>query len=239
MSLIDDMMAHASESYPDEACGLVVAHGKHCRVLRAKNIAHDPRVHFDLDPDAWLEVGDHEAVIGVYHSHPSGIAQPSLADRSSCEASGLPWHIVGYETGDYVRIEPTGFEAPLLQRPYVYGVHDCWSLVRDWCRQELGLSLKDFHREPLWWEKGQNLFLENAQACGFVAVDGQDFQKGDVVLIQVQSPVPNHIAVWLGDGTIMHHVQGRLSSRDPWAGFWVRHMTHHFRHKSRIGMTDG
>ena len=50
----------------------------------------------------------------------------------ACEASGLPWHIVGIPSEDWIRIEPTGFVAPLVGRGWSHGVLDCYSLVRDW-----------------------------------------------------------------------------------------------------------
>lgn len=32
--------------------------------------------------------------------------------------------------------------------------------------------------------------------------------------------VPNHAAVYLGDGLMLHHMYGRLSSRDVYGGYW-------------------
>lgn len=235
--MLEQMMEHAAAAYPQEACGLVVAtrNGTRARLIRAKNIAADPIRTFDLDPDAWLEVGDTEEVIGVYHSHPDSTSEPSMADRTSCEASGLPWHIVGYPLGSYSRIEPVGFRAPYKGRPYVHAIHDCYGIMRDWYSWEWGLHLPDFKREDLWWEKGQNLYLDNFEACGFVQLIDKDPQQGDMFLIQANGKVPNHAAIWLSDGTILHHVRDRLSGYDPWGGFWLKHSTHHLRHNSKIG----
>ena len=233
--LIDDILAHANEDYPNEACGLVVAQGKRHRVIRARNLAHEPGLTFDLDPGAWLEVRPGETVVGIYHSHPSGDPEPSLCDLSGCEASGLPWHIVGCQTGAYRMVEPRGFRAPYVGRPYVYGAHDCWTLARDWYQWEWGLKLPDFRREPRFWLKGQSMFVDNLGVCGFVNLVDEEPLPGDAFLVQVASPVPNHVAVWLGDGTILHHVQGRLSTRDPWGGYWQKHASHHIRHNSKMG----
>lgn len=236
---LQDMLAHAEASYPNEACGLVVAAGKKHRLIRARNLSEEPRTSFIIDTDAFLEVGDGEDVIGVYHSHSDTSPEPSLADRTHCEASGLPWHIVSWPSAGYAFLEPSGFRAPYLERPYVYGIHDCYSIGRDWYMWEWGLDLPNFAREPEWWNKGQNLFLENFEACGFVQLIDQDAQVGDAFLIQVRSNVPNHMAIYLGEGMILHHCQGRLSTKDPWGGYWAKHCTHHLRHNSKIGERHG
>jgi hypothetical protein len=49
--------------------------------------------------------------------------------------------------------------------------------------------------------------------------------------MQVASPVPNHAAIYLDDGPILHHLQGRLSSRDVYGGYWQKITTHTLRHQ--------
>lgn len=236
--ILEEMMQHAAEAAPHEACGLVVMAGKKHRLVRARNLADQPTLHFDLDPEAWLDVKDHEEVIGIYHSHPNGRAQPSQADRTSCELSGLPWHIVGYPSGEYTRIEPCGYEAPYLERPYVWGVHDCYTLICDWYRREFGIQLEPVLCKEGWWNRGENLYVELFASRGFVEVKDEP-REGDVLLIQVNSPVPNHGAIHLGNGTILQHVQGRLSTKDRWGGVWAKHCTHVLRHNAKMGITNG
>mgnify|MGYP003704446663 CR=1 FL=1 len=83
---------------------------------------------------------------------------------------------------------------------------------------------------------GQNLYLDNFGSAGFEAlgsVQSEDMEVGDVLLMQVASPVPNHAAIYLGDGLILHHLQGRLSSRDVYGGYWQKITTHTLRHTLR------
>lgn len=238
--LREQLVVAAQLDFPNEACGLVVAQtsGK-WRLVRANNMAFEPRITFDLDPDAWLEVQDDEEVIGIYHSHPSGIAEPSLADLSACEASGLPWHIVGYQTGDYRAFQPSGFRAPYLKRPYVFGVHDCYGIVRDWYLWEWDIELPDVIRRDLFWKNGQDLFMDNFQHCGFQNVGDVPIEVGDLFILQVKSDLPNHMMLYIGDGVVLHHASGRLSSREVWGGFWAKHSLLHLRHNSRLGHTNG
>ena len=234
MDFLQGMLAHAQQDQYNEVCGLVVARGKKVRLIQAENQATNTTITFDLDPAAWLQVQEGEEVIGIYHSHPSGTPEPSLADLTSCEISELPWHIVTPQ-GGYRRIEPSGFRAPYLRRPYVYGVHDCYAIVRDWYNWEWGLNLPNFHRDEEWWKKGQDLFMDNFEDCGFVEIADGEAKEGDAFLMQVYSEVPNHVAIYTGGGLILHHVRDRLSSKDPWGGYWRESMTNHLRHRTRLG----
>lgn len=38
--------------------------------------------------------------------------------------------------------------------------------------------------------------------------------------VRSKNGVPNHAAVYLGDGLMLHHMYGRLSSRDVYGGYW-------------------
>ena len=43
---------------------------------------------------------------------------------------------------------------------------------------------------------------------------GEKLQEGDCLLMSIRGKGLNHIAVFLGGNDILHHFQGRLSSRD-------------------------
>lgn len=228
------MMAHALEHPRQEVCGLVVARGSKCRVIRASNLAENPERDFDLDPRAWLEVATDEDVLGIYHSHPNGPAIPSAADLASCEATGLRWYIVSPGSGGYTSFEPSGYEAPYEGRPYVYGVHDCYAIVRDWFKREHGIALDPIDSENYWWERGESLFLDNFEKQGFIQVLGEVPRKSDLSLIQISGPCPNHIVVHTGRGTILHHIANRLSCEESWDGMYSRYATHLIRHKDLL-----
>ena len=118
----------------------------------------------------------------------------------------------------------------LVGREWSHGVLDCYALVRDWYQLERGVDLPNFARFDDWWKRGENLYIENFARAGFAPVDASDLQAGDCFLMQVASSVPNHAAVYLGDGLILHHLQGRLSSRDVYGGYWQKVTTHILRY---------
>jgi proteasome lid subunit RPN8/RPN11 len=215
----DDALRHAQECQPRESCGLLVVVRGRLRYRACPNLATDPDEHFVIDPRAWADAEDAGEIVAVVHSHPAGWPDASSADRAGCESSGLPWHIVGLPSGAWCCITPTGYRAPLLGREFRWGVHDCYSLIRDWYAEERGVVLPDFPRRAGDFEAGRDLYGEGFPRAGFVAVDGPP-EVGDVLLFRVAARVPDHGAVYVGDDRILHHMHGRLSSRDAWDGFW-------------------
>lgn len=132
--------------------------------------------------------------------------------------------------GEIYRFEPSGFEAPLVGRQFCHGITDCYSLVRDWHKREHGIELPDFERRDGWWHNGQDLYMEQFRQAGFEPAKGEP-RSGDCFLMQVRAPVANHAAIYLGDGLILQHLHGRLSSRDVYSGYFQEVARVRIRHK--------
>lgn len=220
---------HAKAAYPREACGLLVIRKGREVYFPCRNIGVGTD-QFVIHPEDYAYADAEGEIVGVVHSHPNLPPTPSQADLVACEASGLPWHIVGIPNETWVSIKPTGYVAPLVGRVWSHGVLDCYSLVQDWFLMNRGVLLPSFPRFDEWWKRGENLYLDNFATVGFSAIDAADIETGDCFLMQVASPVPNHAAVYLGDGLILHHLQGRLSSRDVYGGYWQKITTHTLRY---------
>ncbi|WP_428984518.1 C40 family peptidase [Ralstonia thomasii] len=230
--------AHALEVYPRECCG-VIADGVY---IPCRNVAADPTRDFELSPEDYAGAEDTGPITHIVHSHPGGSAQPSQADLTACEGSGLPWAIVslGAQLDGTIGIEewyefgPSGYSAPLIGCEFSHGTNDCYGLVRRYFWQTHGVSLPDFYRSADWWDDGHSdLYREGFPQAGFSALPaGTQPQPGDVLLMQIRSRnnVPNHAAVYLGDGWILHHCYGQLSRRDMLARYQP-YVTHTLRHK--------
>jgi proteasome lid subunit RPN8/RPN11 len=226
-----DVCGHAAAEYPKEACGLVIIKRGRQVYFPCRNLAVGTD-QFAIDPEDYAKADQAGEIVAVVHSHPNLPAEPSQADLVSCEASGLPWFILSYPVGTWSETYPQGYKAPLVGRQWSHGVLDCYSIIRDWYDQERGITLPDFERHDEWWLRGHNLYEENFEKAGFREIDGVNLMTGDVILMQVGSPVSNHGAVYLGDGLILHHVQGRLSTRDVYGGYWLKNTTKHLRYEN-------
>ena len=235
-SVKKDILAAGIEAYPNEACGLIIAVGKKQRVVICRNVSTTPRETFAISPVDYAAAASEGEVIAAWHTHPSGDATPTEGDRVGCEACGLPYLIMGVKKdaaqGEIVLLEPCGYVAPYVGRPYVGGVFDCYSIVRDWYIRERGVALSDYPRVETDGRPGYAFFLERYPQEGFVRLpEGCAADVGDVFVIQTNGPTTNHLALYVGDDRILHHCHGRLSSHAIYGGgYWQKHTVAHLRH---------
>lgn len=231
--------AHAIAEYPRESCGLVVDAKGGLRYHACENTATSPSQHFRIRGEDWIAASKLGKVVGVVHSHPDGAAKPSEGDLAACEATAVPWHILAVHADENREIavvdryswQPDGFKAPLVGRSFHYGVLDCWTLARDWYREERGIDMPDVDHGPDdWWEDTESDFSpyedeSNYEKCGLVRLPlGTDLKEGDLIVMQVRSKSskPNHVGILIDAerGIMLHHLYHALSERTVYGGYW-------------------
>ena len=76
-----ELVAHARDEEPNEACGLLVLEGGVAtRYERGRNAAESPyRFELEIDPDVWF-LEDDGVELAVFHSHPASPPRPSRTD---------------------------------------------------------------------------------------------------------------------------------------------------------------
>ena len=116
------MLAEAARAHPNEACGLLLGERRGARehivaTVPTANVAPDPTRNFEIDPAALIaahraeRAGEGLALLGWYHSHPSGDAAPSATDRASAPRDGRLWAIIAGGGVRLWRDAAAGFEA--------------------------------------------------------------------------------------------------------------------------------
>jgi proteasome lid subunit RPN8/RPN11 len=225
-----DIIEHGKKDSPREACGLVIIQKGRQVYVPCRNKANGSD-NFILDPEDYAEADRRGEIVAVIHTHPNMSAKPSQADLVACEQSGLPWFILGLPSEKWEYIEPKGYVAPLVGRQWSHGVLDCYAIIHDYYHQELGIKIPDFERSDEWWKRGENLYVDNFEKAGFKETTLQQLSKNDVILMRINSPVPNHGAIYLGDDLILHHVHGRLSTREVFGGYWLKNAAVYLRYE--------
>jgi len=206
---------HADKQAPKESCGLLaIIKGKET-YWPCKNLSESPDEFFVIDPDNWADCEDEGELIGIIHSHAYGSALPSDADKASCEHLGLPFYIYSVEQKNWIDLKPSGYTSGLYGRTWIWGKHDCWSLITDYFSNKKQINLK-------FWERPKSIktfcedpyFEKVLTGSGFKEVSKDNIINDDVLLMQGPDEKLNHVALYIGDQTILHHNIRQLSCRE-------------------------
>ena len=218
-------LEHAKQEDPKESCGLLLnIRGKE-EYFPCRNLSMTAHQCFIIDPEDYVRADNTGDITAIIHSHPVTPAVPSEADKISCEESNLPWHIVNPKTETWGYYEPCGYKPDLIGQPWVWGVSDCWSLVRRYYKEKLNIELRDWER-PTTPEEFINdpMFERCAEATGFRELrNDEKLENGDLLFMSILANGLNHVAIFL-DGDVLHHLTDRLSCKEPY-NQWLQKCT--------------
>ena len=224
-----DSKAHAEKEFPQESVGFVVE-GKY---VPLKNTHKDPENFFKVSPQAVAKYGD--KIQAIIHSHnvttnpetgkPHHDPFPSYDDMVTQINWNIPFGIQLINDAGSGNIMWWGYDdeniPPLEGRPYIHGVYDCFSLLRDYFRVACNVTLPDFPRHNEWWNRDDcpnNLYLDHIEQYAF-EIPVKELQPHDVVLLQIRSKVPNHAVVYEGGDIGIHHLTFAASKRESMSRF--------------------
>ncbi|MEP7005495.1 MAG: M67 family metallopeptidase [Sphingomonas bacterium] len=113
-TLLGGLLVDAKNAPDREVCGLLF--GTQGRIAEAEataNVAADPARAFEIDPAALFAAhrrarAGGPAIVGHYHSHPSGAAVPSARDAAQAMGDGALWLILTAREGRLWRTDRIG-----------------------------------------------------------------------------------------------------------------------------------
>lgn len=235
-----EIIEYCKSKYPEEACGLVIIFKGKYKWIPCENVAYDKKLFFAISPLDFANAEDMGKVSCVVHSHTNGNTNFTESDMDYQSSQGIPWMLC-VVNGDDEEPEIKWLckpkkELPLFGREYIWHISDCFSFVRDWYKQELGIVIPDFYRQENFWEKGQELYLDNLDSAGFVRdIPFRDIRYGDVILFKLTgTAITTHAGVYVGGNRIAHHLKGRLSSYDILGQYYKDKISTIVRHRSRV-----
>lgn len=204
--LVEAIVAHAARELPREACGLIVRRVGEAVYFPCRNEVAEEH-HFDIAAEDWVVAEDAGEVLAIVHTHTDGTYAPSEKDREQCDKSGFPWYVFGLH-GKWTRFTPKNWS--VTGKPFTWGVQDCYTLAHDW----MG-NTPDYERSEGFWRRS-DLFGRGVANSAFTTLPiDEEPRLGDLLLFSVRGKYPDHCAIYLGDGNILHHSVGRLSAATP------------------------
>ena len=110
--------------------------------------------------------------------------------------------------------------APLIGRPFFYGVFDCLALASDYLLDNYGVALPNPPHEWEFWAAGEPVIetvIASDQELPFRAVTDNQTRIGDVLLYTIGGTrYCNHLGVVCGErGEVLHHYLNRVSGVFP------------------------
>lgn len=213
----DVIRSAALQDPENETCGFVLESGE---VVQCFNRAEDPVNTFEISPLDYALYED-KGIKGVWHSHIK-LDGFSPFDQQVIASDPMPWAVYCLAKDHFTECNPHTV-APLLGRPYVFGVYDCYSVVSDKL-QEMGVALPQWERSFFgeWNTPEFTPFDDQALIVGR-PVQG-DYQPGDILLFNLGdfSGHTDHIGVLINNRTFLHHPAERLSRIDRFGSWWKR-----------------
>lgn len=202
----------AKEAYPNEMCGFVIGDD----FFVVENISQTPKDSFEISHIAQTEFAPRCKFF--IHSHPDGWACPSKKDMEQQRITDIPWGFIATDGKAVSEINFLGDSLPIHDlelRPFVHGITDCWSAIRDWYKLKRNVQLKDFPRSWRWWHENEDMYMDNLEKAGFEFYSLEKMKKegpkeGDLFLVNLdrRGPKLNHAGVYLGNGLGYHHTTG-------------------------------
>jgi len=232
MNWKEEALQHAKQQAPYEACGLLIVFEGKEKYCPCTNLAEETIDQFIIDPDDWVKYEDQGEVLAIVHSHPQDTNSPSQADLASCEYFDYPFYIVSLLDDSWNYLEPSGYQAPLLGRSWVWSSQDCASLVYTWYKENRNIILKDWARPKTIKEFYKTMnFADLIEQTGFKEVEkDKSFLNGDLLLFTNEYNKFSHIGIYIGDQMMIHHEIRKLSCRELYNKNWIDCTAKRFRY---------
>lgn len=212
--LMNDFYTHCKLKYPEEACGVIC----NKKFIPIENSSDNKSLEFFIDYETieTIETENNSKITAILHSHSNGSIVPSLNDMKAQISLDIPFGLCNIRYNEYTeefdisRIFWLGVTYTQLEnRPYIFGIFDCYSLLRDTLKLKYSIEIPNVPRY-YGWEKTENLFLDNFEKLGFTEISINEVDDGDVFLATFPGfkNKPIHCGVYIGNDKIIHHLSG-------------------------------
>lgn len=232
---------------PFECCGLIVKNERNKpTVFPCENVSNDKEDNYRISAEDYLsasELGDVEA---VYHSHPKESHCDNFTPLDLVnEGHGLEVILYLLHKNKFLLSSSNNYLNKYLERDYVAGITDCYTLLTDFYKDELDIHVKhydytvfDFFNEENWKSEKESPFDAYFKDEGFEEVEYEDIKMYDVLLFKnVNKFAPTfscHMAMYVGSQTMMHQPFNRVSELSPFTSRHLRFVTKIIRHKKLL-----
>lgn len=226
--LEDKIRTHLLTKYPEEGCGIILNKQGKLEWLPCENVAENKEESFALDSSVYIKAHLLGDIYAIVHSHVNSSPDLSEADISASNFLGIKYIVYSIPEGEKREYTPKKAVQKLTGRTYEFGKNDCYTLVKDYYKQEKNITLPTMDFKDFWWENGLDYFNQYYKDFGFIEVTSP--KPGDGIIFAVRSNVPNHCGIYLKEDLLLHHAENRLSCRESLYPFWIKNIVRYVRY---------
>jgi hypothetical protein len=154
--------------------------------------------------------------------------------RQQQAEDNLLYYLIANDLSAAKEYFPDGYfiNTPYINRPFIHGLFDCYTLLQDWMYREKNVKLPfNINRPWEWWGNQQSLYLSHAKDFGFLPVSGSA-QHGDVMIFALGSTIANHCAIYTEDNIVLHHRGAKFSCFEKLSDAFMAKLVTVVRHKN-------
>jgi proteasome lid subunit RPN8/RPN11 len=202
---------HSLRESPREACGLITRKQGVLSAHEALNNSED--IHrFRINAFDYVRASGEGQIVAVYHSHQKGYNFSEL-DKLNSQTHELIYILYCLENNSFLTYDPKNEFNNYIGKDFKWGTSDCFTLVRDFYKEELNIDIGDYPREDGWEKKFGPLFDKYFEKENFKEI--KNLKKYDGILFRTRKDGPSvHCAVYLGEGLMLHQPRNTISRID-------------------------
>tara|TARA_B100000902_G_C27173494_1_gene845101 strand:+ start:104 stop:841 length:738 start_codon:yes stop_codon:yes gene_type:complete len=214
----ESIKRHALEESPKECCGILIKKENTLTAFPCYNVSEKPEKHFSILPSDYLKASRKGTVEAVYHSHNSNNDKFSPNDILNSKSHNLPFVLYCAPKDSFSTFDPEKSKTFWYDKTFKIGETDCYTVVKEYYK-ELGIELDGQNNLGNDWHKKnpeliQELFDLNKSNPNLPIIElppNTGLKKHDVIVFQfVKGAGPNHVAIYLGNGEILHHPRNKF-----------------------------
>lgn len=127
-----------------ECCGLVLEKESKVVAVPCENVSPNPEIHFIISPLDVMELSKSGKLVGFYHSHVKEEEfKLSKYDKLVSQRLMLNSIIYSVTNDSFIHHEPNKHKPDYINRPFIIGLYDCFTLVQDYYKHVLNISVPD------------------------------------------------------------------------------------------------
>jgi len=232
---------HALKDLTQECCGLLVEKDNSIDVFECSNVSESPKNHFSILPRDYLRASRSGSIKAVYHSHNSDNNKFSPNDILHSRSHKIAFILYCSTKDSFSAFDPDRDKTFLYDKIFKIGESDCYTVVKEYYKN-LGIDLADSpnsRKDHTWHQKNpsliQDLFNLNKSNPELPIIEinpTEDLKKHDVIVFEyIKNRGPNHVAIYLGEGKILHHPRNKYLCIEPLSKPYQKTICKIYRHE--------